>query len=483
MTRVERLRSVILLIVLTMGVMASAAGAETRRYAVIVAHTGDADGQLEPLEYADEDGARYYEMFSRIANEVRLYTILDERMQRVYVDAARAARAPRRGDVLAGLTEVFAAASRDVRDGHQVVFYFVLVGHGKIGAGGEGFVSLLDGTFTRTDVFQEVLARSPANVNHLIVDACDAYFLVHRRGGEPDDGGDSRHDAIDAFVAKEELARYPNTGVLLSTSSERETHEWSLYRAGVFSHELRSAMAGAADVNGDGVVEYSEIDAFLAAANQHVKDPDARVEAYVHAPAVDVSRPLVDLRRTTFPHWLHVPAGEPLRLYLEDQRGVRYLDAHLSGERPVVLGLATGSSYYVRTSDDRREVRIALDGAVRVELDRRAMRAPRVAARGAVEESFRIHLYEEPFGVDFYRGFVAARGRDAVALDVRRWRPGPVDAAEVDAELQRLNGVALRDPAMRRGLSSISTQLIHKLEKRDYAAAMTLLGGVETGLR
>jgi hypothetical protein len=464
--------------VIAAGVTAADARADTRRYAVIVAHTGDAEGKLEPLEFADDDGARYHELFAQLADDVRLFTVLDEDSQRVYPKVARAAEPPRRKEVLAGLAEVFKAIQRDEDAGHATVFYFVVIGHGKVGSGGEGYISLLDSSFSRTDLFHEVLARSPATTNHVIVDACNAYFLVHRRGGD-DDGGPSRGSAVKAFVAREDLSRYPNTGVLLSTSSEKDTHEWSAYRAGVFSHQLRSAMAGAADVNGDGAIEYSEVEAFLAAANHHVDDPKARLEVFSQAPAIDLSRPLVDLRAARFQHWLHVPGGPALRFYLEDRRGVRYLDAHVGGDHAIVIGLVPSSHYHVRTSDGRKEAKIALGDAERIDLDRKQLRKAKVAARGAVEESFRLHLYEEPFGADFYRGFAAAQGRTSVDLAAPRWQPGPADAAHVDAELRRLNVAARRDEALRRRLTAVATDLIAALDAGDHEAAAALLREAE----
>lgn len=454
----------------------SRAEAATRRYAVIVAYAGDSTTGLVPLEYADDDGARYHELFSQIADDVRLFSVLDDASQRTHPASARVARTPRRKDVLAGLTDVFEAARRDVAAGHEVIFYFILVGHGKIGDGGEGYVALLDGSFTRTDVFQEVLAKSPATTNHLIVDACNAYFLVHRRGG--DDAAPARKDAVQAFVSRESLARYPNTGVLLSTSTEKETHEWSVYRAGVFSHQVRSAIAGGADVNGDGEVAYSEVAAFLAAANQHVTE-NARVDVFVKAPGADVQRPVVDLKQAKFSHWLHVPEGRPLRLYLEDSRGVRYVDLHLGGNA-LTLGLVPSSHYFARTSDGANEIRVDLDVRARIDLERQRMTPATISARGAVDESFRIHLYEEPFDADYYRGFTAARDERAVAFDVQRWRPGPIDAGDVDAELRRLNRAAHTNPGLRRRLSTIGSELVRLLDASDPAAALAVLRGLET---
>jgi hypothetical protein len=454
----------------------AAAQAEVRRYAMIVAHSGNADGELAPLEYADDDGARYYELFTQLAGDVRLYTVLDTSSQQLHASVAKVARAPRRGDVLRGLDEMFDRVKRDMDAGHETVFYFVLVGHGTIGDGGEGTVALIDGAFSRTDMYQQVLAKSPATTNHVIVDACNAYYLVHRRG---DGTAPPRRDAVAAFVAREDLTRYPNTGILLSTSSEKDTHEWSAYRAGVFSHELRSAMAGGADVNGDGQVAYSEIGAFLAAANQHVA-AQARIDVFARAPSVDLGRPLVDLRAAHFKHWLQVPAGGPARLYLEDHRGVRYADAHVGGKHPVVFGLVPSTHYFVRSADGTREIKVELDRRARIDLDRSKMKPVAIASRGAVEQSFRLHLYAEPFDANYYRGYIAAQGTPSVALDEPRWRPGAPDRQLIDAELRRLNGAARVNAGIRRRLIERSVDLVRAIETGDHDKAAELLRDVET---
>jgi hypothetical protein len=455
------------------------AAAEHRRYAVIVATSTDPEGKLPALEYADDDGARYHELLSLIADETRLYTVLDADSQRVYPAAARSARVPRRAEVLAGLDAALEAVDADVRAGHEVSFYFVLIGHGKVADGGEGYVALLDGAFSRTDLFQHVLARSRATTNHIVVDACNAYFLVHRRGAGVDDSAPPQAIAVKRFLAKEDLAQYPNTGVLLATSTERATHEWSVYRGGVFSHQLRSALVGGADVNRDGEIAYSEVEAFIAAANQHVLHPEARVQMFAHAPAIDRNRPLIDLRTARFSHWLTVPAGEPLRAYLEDARGVRYLDVHVGARSPTLLALVPSTHYYLRSADGSRELRVALGDKKRIQVDRSRMRKPRSAPRGSVEESFRVHLFEEPFGADFYRGFTAAEARAPVNLGSAPWWPGPADAHVVDAELRRLNEAARRDPALRRRMAAAATDLMEALDEDAYERAHEILRRIE----
>lgn len=452
--------------------------AGTKRYAVIVANSKSLTEGVTPLEFADDDGARYYELLSNIADVTHVYTVLDAESQRLYPAVAKAALVPKRDAVLRGLAETFKQARADVDRGDQVVFTFVLVGHGEIGAGGEGYVSLLDAPFTRTDLFREVLAKSPATTNHIIVDACNSYFLVNSRGGapRPDDGAPSEATAVTALVSKEELSRYPNTGVILSTSSARESHEWSAYGAGVFSHQLRSAMSGAADVNGDGRIEYSEIQAFITAANLRIDDPRARIEIYARSPDIDASRPLVDLTTARFTNWLSVPPGLPIQFYLEDARGVRVLDANLAGDRPIVIALAPSAYYRVRaTTNGAKEQRISLTSKGRIELRRERMRSATVASRGA-SEAFREGLFAVPYGQRFYEGYVGRTGNAPVRENATAWAPEAqvIDRGYVTAELERLNAQAA-DPALGRRLRDASPKVVEALGRADYAEAARIL--------
>ena len=465
----------------------AAASDDVRRYAVIVAHGEDLAGNAPDLEYADDDAARYFELYQHIADDVQLFSVLDRDTQRLHPEAASAADAPSRARVLSGIERAFERARRDVADGLRVEFTFVLAGHGDVGPGGEGYISLLDEPFTRSDLYQHVLSRSPATTNHIVIDACNSFFLVNRRGGD-DATGPGRGDVVRAFLKREDLSRYPNTGVLLSTSSEAESHEWSAYRAGVFSHMVRSAIAGAADVNGDGRIEYSEIEAFVAAANARIDDPRARVEIFAQPPAIDESRPLVDLRDARFEHWLELPGGEPLRVYLEDARGIRYLDAHMSGEREIVVGLVAKPHYFVRTADGKRKARVALGGAGRIAFDRDRLRPVEIAARSAVADAFRIWLFSEPFGPSFYQGYVSARDRRPIRFDTAAWRPeaAPLPACgQRAARLARSRGLGPGDDdeldrvfhALRSGLPE--DEVSHRCERaRELARATAIDGAV-----
>jgi len=82
-----------------------------------------------------------------------------------------------------------------------------------------------------------------------------------------------------------ELSRARRNCFILSTSSDRDSHEWERFQAGILSHELRSALRGAADANLDGVVTYRELGAFLVRANQAIVNRRYRPDFMVRPPS------------------------------------------------------------------------------------------------------------------------------------------------------------------------------------------------------
>ena len=73
-----------------------------------------------------------------------------------------------------------------------------------------------------------------------------------------------------------------------------ESHEWAGFEAGVFSHEVRSGLFGAADADGDGRVTYAEIAAFVRRANEAIPADRFRPQVLARPPQGDGM--LVDLR-------------------------------------------------------------------------------------------------------------------------------------------------------------------------------------------
>ena len=375
-------------------------------YALIVANNASNDDAVADLKFADDDGARYFGFFELFAQDARLLSVLDAQTQARFPGVAARTRPPTRREVLDALKELNQKMATDRAKGAHPTFFFVFTGHGKRGTAGEGSISFLDGNFTRTELFKEVLAPLQASTTHLIIDACDSYFFVNQRGTLPT--APSQAAVVSQFLEERTLAKFPDVGVILSTSAQQESHEWAAIEAGVFSHEVLSALMGAADVNSDARIEYSELKAFVAAANERVADPRARVAMYAQAPARDGHAALSDLTRKGTGAFLLLPAGLEGRHWLEDGRGVRLADFNKEAERPLLLLVPPRDELFLRNATQESVLSGLAPGRV-VDALIASWRTQSVAARGgSLDESFRRHLFERPYGARFYGGFVAS---------------------------------------------------------------------------
>lgn len=402
-----------LALTLLLAASTSATPAERRQYALIVGNNLSVDAGVKPLRYADDDAARWAELLGPSSARLELLAVFDQETQALHSNLVRTTVPPTAAALEQALARLAKEIAADRAAGRESTLFFVFVGHGNVGANREGYVSLLDGRFTRTDLYERILRRSGADFIHVIIDACNAYLMVNRRGGEAE-FGPSYRELVRGYVDDQDLERWPQVGVLLSTAGERESHEWSGFRAGVFSHEVRSGLAGAADVNRDGRIEYSELRAFVAAANLRIADPRARPEVWARPPSRDRSRALVDLAAKGFEHFLLFPASFSGQVYLEDDRGVRFADFHKAKDRTVAVGLPTQAVYYLRTNDET-EARVELKERGMVDVGALTFRHSALAARGSIAQSLTGTLFAEPFGAAFYRGFVATSGDLPVA--------------------------------------------------------------------
>lgn len=382
-------------------------------YALIVANNASNDEQVADLKFADDDGARYFTVLEAQAVDVRLLSVLDETTQARFPGLAAKTRPPSRRELNDAFKQLNAKMRADRARGDSPVFFFIFTGHGKRGSAGEGSISLLGEPFTRTELFNQILAPLQASTTHLIIDACDSYFFVNQRGGVP--VAPSQAAVVSQFLEERTLAKYPDVGVILSTSSQQESHEWAAIEAGVFSHEVVSALLGAADVNSDGRVEYSELRAFVAAANERVTDPRGKVAMFAKAPARDARAPLADLQSKSKGAFLLLPAELEGRHWLEDTHGVRFADFNKEADRPLLVLLPPERELFLRSSTQEANIQPRPAGRV-VDAAALAWKAQGVAARGgSLDESFRQHLFERPFGARFYGGFVASSGELPVA--------------------------------------------------------------------
>ncbi|QDG51815.1 hypothetical protein FIV42_14010 [Persicimonas caeni] len=407
---------------------------KTRVYALIVANNSSVDEGVKPLKFADDDGARYYELFDSLTDEATLLTTLDADSQKIFPKVVPHTAPPSRAQLKKAVGNLSRTIRANKKKGIESEVYLVFTGHGNVDDTGEGYLSLSDGKLERTELFRDVIEGIDADYTHLIVDACHSYFMVESRGGnddwKDDRSGESLDGELDAYLSKrshkaKKTERDSTVGVIVSTSGTAEVHEWSRFRAGVFSHQLRSALLGAADVDQNGDITYAEIEAYLVAANAGVANPRARINVYADPPEQHRARPLVALDDYQNATVLEVPTQTGGRFHLEDARGLRYADFNVDATlatRVVLLHEPVGKrGYYLSTGG--KQASVPLDDAT-VSTTELAFATQSGQSRGAVDEAFRTGLFSVAYGDGFYRGFVAARDKyDAGARQRIRLEP------------------------------------------------------------
>lgn len=465
----------------------------THAYAIIVATNAISDRSAADLRYADDDGARYHELFSLMARRAEILSVLDPETQRTYPKVTKASRAPTRSELLETVASVFTDIERDKALGFRTVFYFVYVGHGSVGDDGEGAMHLSDGRFTRSDLFQHVVSRSRAHTNHVIIDACNAYLMVARRGADAPSEV-SIDDAVEGFVGRESLGSHPNTGILVSTSQAADVHEWARFEAGIFSHEVRSAMAGAADIDGDRSVTYDEVRAFIGAANARVIDPKARLTAFAAPPPINHAEPLFDLGKIRSAPRLHVPTSLGGRRFLEDERGVRYADFHIASDGPITLVLVPSPLYFLRSDTD--EIAVPSEAVAEIDAGSLPRRPIEIASRGSEAITFQRDLFAVPFGRAYFEGFrdvlpferretIRAAVHPEVGFPTRRWiSVGLAGAAVVVAATGLERALKANARAKEYGVAIGDQDDVDALrsESRSFARAANALYGIAGGL-
>jgi hypothetical protein len=361
---------------------------------LVVGVNKSVDAGVAPLRFADDDAARYYDLFTMLGSEALLLARLDENTSRLHPRAAALARSPRLAELDRAVAFAVGRAAAAKKRGEPVTLYFVYAGHGNV-KDGAGYVSLEDARLTGREIEQRVLDKIRPDRAHFIVDACSSFFLAYSRGP----GGKRR--PIQGFSSLGALGTRAEVGVLLSTSSARESHEWERVQAGVFSHEVRSGLYGAADVDHDGRVSYREIAAFVERANAGIANQRFRPEVYARAPSGNET--LVELAQG-LKRRIEVDGAAAAHYVLEDQDGVYLAEFHNAPNERVMLvrPLASGRLYLARAVDGREfviepELEIASTEAL-------ALVEPRQQARGAAHEAFQ-KTFQLPFGKTTVQSF------------------------------------------------------------------------------
>lgn len=390
------MKALAFLLTLLVGSTAWADAAPTTLVLIVASNRGAALDR-RPLQYADDDGAKYHQVFASLAGEsnTTLLTDFDADSARLFPALARLVRPPTRPQIESAMARLAQQARKAHQEGQSVQFYFVFAGHGDVDQG-RGFLELADGPFTSDDL-DSLLRRIGADESHVILDSCNSFFVINPR--KP--GG--RRFATPHDAAERLAHSLPNVGVFLSTSSEAEVFEWSELQSGVFSHAVRSGLMGAADANHDGRVSYEELAGFVETSAAEIKNPVYRPKIYARGPNGRDASTLFDASRTRAIN-VSITDDASMRLTARDRDGVRWLDAHKEAGQILDLRLPlallgrldfeklTASGEAAGTVEGRYEV----PADSQVTLAQLTPAASASAPRGA-QEIFR-GLFVRPFG-------------------------------------------------------------------------------------
>src|SRR5690606_11272546 len=152
-----------------------------------------------------------------------------------------ASQPPTPANLRRAVADLRARMAADRASGDEPVFYLAFSGHGARSGDGEAYLALVGGALTQDVLYDEILASLPSRYSHVIVDACHAGGVVGVRGGFFDREVEAETTPVVAadvmgLARSERLARFPQVGVLVATTSGQEAHEWSEIESGVFTH-------------------------------------------------------------------------------------------------------------------------------------------------------------------------------------------------------------------------------------------------------
>ncbi|HEX2660009.1 MAG TPA: hypothetical protein VHU40_17115, partial [Polyangia bacterium] len=376
--------------------------------------------------FADDDAVRFALLFKGLdaaphPSHVWLLSDLDAETTAGLTRAGLTApprTAPTRTALFAALADVSHALA--ARPGKPATLYIVYAGHGlkgRILLKPEGAPeAAITGTELRAAV-AELAHTAPALRTYLFFDACRSQSLFTERGADPELGPDLSDQAGEL----EARAGAVRIGVLTAAASTKPAGEVGELGAGYFSHVLASGLAGAADADGDDVVSFAELAAFVAFNTERLTGQ----RPWFSPPDGDLAAVTMDLR------------GSRTRLDLSAATPGRYLIQATTG-RPIFAEAWKGTRGPLRLALPAGQYRVlrAIDGA-------RFSRADVRLAEGAPADLSRVSWTDDDSVVvarargaddDQAPAFVAAFTPDVVSTltagyDAGRAPPSPLDHA------------------------------------------------------
>jgi hypothetical protein len=406
------------LLCLTSMLLSPSAEAATVLYTLAIGHNGLPPGApaegLAELSFADDDALAIHELARTVARRSVVLALPDRATQARYSSSGEA-RPPSVTElrrVLAALTPDIATS---VRAGDDVAVWLFYSGHGWLDEQGHTNLTLADGVLSQSMLYDEVLPALPARVVHLMIDACHAEALLRPRDATAQTVEVSAAEIATASL-RARLGQLPHVGVVMASTRSGQAHEWDEYQTGVFTHELLSGLRGGADVNRDGQVEYSEIAAFLAAANRGVADPRAHLTTLVVAPALYPRATIMNTGAARQAGRLQGPARHLGRFQVDDQRGNRLLD--LRSEAGFAFDVVVPADEPLLLSNESGEVKLVASADRPTKLAEIAFGRSHLRSRSAIVESMRRGLFSTEFGPSYYAGYVDNPASRMIPVDL-----------------------------------------------------------------
>ncbi len=415
------MRRVILLtamLSLALGLATSRGHAATVLFSIEIGYNGAPPNALSSgasvLSFADDDALAVHELARTVARRSVVLAIPDRATQALY-SSSREARPPSVAELRQALAELHVDIERATGAGDEVAVWFFYSGHGWLDDDGRANLTLADGALSQDMLYDEVLPALSGRTVHLMIDACHAEALIRPRDVTAETVEVSASEVASASL-RGRLSHLPNVGVVMASASNTQAHEWDDYQTGVFTHELLSGLRGGADVNGDGRIEYSEIAAFLAAANRGVTDPRARLTTLVVAPKLYPRVAIADMRGAHNTARLQGRAHHLGRFQIDDERGNRLLD--LRAESGFFVDVIVPAGEPILLSNQAGEASIFTSADHSTNLEDLSLLKPHMRPRSAVVESMRRGLFAAEFGPSYYGGFVDNADQQMVPVDL-----------------------------------------------------------------
>ncbi len=317
-------------------------------YVVLYGYAHATGRAVEPLSMVAFDLRQMDRFFAALGPERRWLHAEDHPdLYRAYADERREPTWRALSGTIAELVTALDAAEHAARP--QVYLYFV--GHGDWQGGavmargelyarpdpersGPGHDGIIDARLLADRVLRPLADRADV---HLIVDACRSFHLLSTGGGV---SGRSKEPVPAEALIAPFTESLPTVGALLATDGTAELTWEDSRNGGLFSHAVRSAAIGPADIDRDGVVTYGEmhgvVDWILADSSVGLRPATAPPGMRRDAPFIDWRRssaaaPICITPQVAIRQVLGTPAGRfatvnappgPHRLYLA--RGMAY---------------------------------------------------------------------------------------------------------------------------------------------------------------